>query len=204
MAEPRSALASAYAVGAFGAEREPAAVVLRERLPRQLAQLSGWPDSFASICDRIASQLALRVPVDCLTASTHEGITVFRVSPTRLWFLCDGDCDRRLHDFLDSFDAEDAVVTEIGHSRTVIRVTGSEARILINRGLPIDLDGSAFPEHTTVQSVIHHIPVLVHRLPADDDAVFDLLVPREYALAFWEWLLEAAAPLGGRVDKEDA
>lgn len=204
MAEARSALASTYTVGAFGATREPPAVVLRERAPGHLIQLSGWPDSFGAICERITSQVGVRVPVDCLTATTLEDATVFRVGPTRLWFVCAGDSGRRLCDLIATFDARDAVVTEIGHSRTVIRVSGPEARTLLNRGLPIDLDGDAFPEHVFAQSVIHHVPVLVHRLPSGDEPAFDLYLPREYAVTFWEWLTEAAAPLGGRVEAEEA
>lgn len=204
MPERRSALASTWAVGAFGVIQEPPAVILRECAPRCLIQLSGWPDSFGSICERITSRLSVRVPADCLTASAHDDVTIFRVGPTRLWFVCDGDCGRRLRDFFASFDAMDAVVTEIDHSRTVIRVRGPEARTLINRGLPIDLENGAFPEHVFVQSVIHHVPVLVHRLPSQADPVFDLYVPREYAVTFWEWLIEAAAPLGGRVDGGEA
>lgn len=204
MPELRSALASTRAVGAFGVRREPPAVVLSECAPRGLIQLAGWPDSFGAICERITAQLAVRVPVDCLTASAHADVTVFRVGPTRLWFVCDGACGCRLRDFFASFDAVDAVVTEIDHSRTVIRVRGPEARTLLNRGLPIDLENTAFPEHVFVQSVIHHVPVLVHRLPSQADPVFDLYVPREYAVTFWEWLIEAAAPLGGRVEAEEA
>ena len=200
MAELRSALAAAYAIGPIGVKREPPAVVLREHAPQHLIQLSGWPDSFGSICERITSHLAVRVPVDCLTASAHDDVTIFRVGPTRLWFVCDGDSGRRLRDFFAAFGATDAVVTEIDHSRTVIRVRGPEARTLLNRGLPSDLENSAFPEHVFVQSVIHHVPVLVHRLPSQTDPVFELYVPREYAVTFWEWLTEAAAPLGGRVE----
>ena len=204
MAELRSALAAAYAIGPIGVKREPPAVVLREHAPQHLIQLSGWPDSFGSICERITSHLGVRVPVDGLTASAHEDVTVFRVGPTRLWFVCDAACGGRLRDFFDSFDVRDGVVTEIDHSRTVIRVCGPEAQTLLNRGLPIDLEDGVFPEHVFVQSVVHHVPVLVHRLPSRADPAFDLYVPREYAVTFWEWLIEAAAPLGGRVDRGEA
>ena len=200
MAELRSALATACAIGPIGVKRQPPAVALRECAPRHLIQLSGWPDSFGAICDRITSNLGLRGPVDCLTASAHEDVTVFRVGPTRLWFVCDAACGDRLRAFFGAFDVRDGVVTEIDHSRTVIRVCGPEARTLLNRGLPIDLEDGVFPEHVFVQSVIHHVPVLVHRLPARTDPVFDLYVPRDYAVTFWEWLIEAACPLGGRVD----
>jgi sarcosine oxidase subunit gamma len=162
--------------------------------------MSGWAGSFDAICQRIAAQLGMLVPVDCLTVTTHDDVSILRVGPTRLWFVCDASGDR-LRDFLGTFAAQDAVVTEIGHSRTVLRLSGPGARTVLNRGLPIDLDDSAFPESVFAQSIIHHIPALVHRLPSDDDTVFDIYVPREYAVSFWEWLTEAAAPLGGQILK---
>lgn len=198
MAEIRSALRSSYTAGPVGTPRDIPAVTLQERLPRTIVQLSGWSDSFGDICDKVSSRLGVMVPVNCLTVNAHEDISVFRVAPTRLWFVCDRS-SAGVREFVDALDARDAVVTEICHSRTILRVSGPEARTVLNRGLPIDLDESAFPENAFAQSVIHHIPVLVHRLPAEDDTVFDVYVPREYAVSFWEWLVEAASTLGGRV-----
>lgn len=198
MAEIRSALASAYEVGPVGTPRETPSVVLQEQLPRNLVQLSCWTDSFGAICESIGARLGLRVPVDCLNVTTHEDVSIFRVGPTRLWFVCEAS-SARLHDFIATLDAKVAVATEIGHSRTVLRISGPEARTVLNRGLPIDLDNGTFPEGVFVQSVIHHIPVLVYRLPSPDGPVFQVFVSREYAVTFWQWLVEAAAPLGGRV-----
>ncbi|MFZ1340523.1 MAG: hypothetical protein WAS26_15905, partial [Paracoccaceae bacterium] len=165
MAEIRSALASAYEVGPVGTPREIPGVVLQEQLPRNLVQLSGWPDSFGAICEKIGAKLGIRVPVDCLNVTTHEDISLFRVGPTRLWFVSEAS-SARLTDFFATLDAKDAVATEIGHSRTVLRISGPEARTVLNRGQANDLDTGAFPEGLFVQSVIHHIPVLEHRLPS--------------------------------------
>lgn len=200
MAEILSALAPVYTPGVLGVVQKTPGVTLQERPARNLIQLSGWPENFDEICDRIATLLGIRVPVDCLTVTTHEDVSIFRVGPARLWFVCDASSER-LREFLGTLKAQDAVATEIGHSRTVLRISGPETRTVLNRGLPVDLEDSAFPENVFAQSVIHHIPVLVHRLPSPDDSVFDAYVPREYARTFWEWLTEAAAPLGGQVLK---
>ncbi len=198
MADIRSALGSVYKAGPLGTPRDFPGVTLQEQSPRNLIQLSGWPDSFGAICESIAARLGIRVPVDCLTVTTHDDVSILRVGPTRLWFVC-GASSARVRAFTETLGAGDAVTTEIGHSRTVLRITGSEARTVLNRGLPIDLDDRAFPENVFAQSVIHHIPVLVHRLPSSDGPAFDVYVSREYAVSFWEWLVEAAAPLGGRI-----
>ena len=198
MAEIRSALASVYEVGQVGTPLAPPDVILQEQLPVNLTQLAGWPDSFGAICESIGARLGLRVPADCLSVITHEDVSIFRVGPSRLWFVCKAS-SARLLDFIATLDAKAAVATDIGHSRTVLRISGPEARTVLNRGLPIDLDNGTFPEGVFVQSVIHHMPVLVYRPPSPDGAVFQVFVSREYAVTFWQWLIEAAAPLGGRV-----
>ena len=96
-----------------------------------------------------------------------------------------------------------AIVTDIGHSRTVVRIVGAGARELLNRGLPVDLDPSVFPSDAIAQSVIHHMPVLVHRAVAEGDDAFDAYVTREYAVSFWEWLTEAAQSFGCEIRKPE-
>ena len=74
----------------------------------------------------------------------------------------------------------------------MVRVTGTGARELLNRGLPVDLDAAVFPADAFAQSVIHHIPVLVHRVLLGGDDGFNVYVTSDYAVSFWEWLTEAA------------
>jgi sarcosine oxidase subunit gamma len=65
--------------------------------------------------------------------------------------------------------------------------------------LPVDLDDDVFPPDSFAQSVIHHIPVLIHRVDAAGEQVFDAYVTREYAVTFWELVVKAVEPLGGQV-----
>jgi sarcosine oxidase gamma subunit len=52
------------------------------------------------------------------------------------------------------------------------------------------------------QSAAHEVGVILRRLGADKlgGDSFDLYVYRGFALSFWEWLTEAAAETGYRVD----
>jgi sarcosine oxidase subunit gamma len=63
--------------------------------------------------------------------------------------------------------------------------------------MAIDFYPEAFPPMKVAQSAIHEVGVIVRRLSADS---FDLYVYRGFALSFWEWLTEAAAETGYRVD----
>ena len=85
----------------------------------------------------------------------------------------------------------------------MFRVAGPRSDLLLNRGLPIDLDPEVFPVNAFAQSAIHHMHVLVHRVDIAHALVFDTYVSRELAVSFWEWLTEAAAPLGYEIRQPD-
>lgn len=202
MLEQRSALAAAYQVGRIGVPEDPPSVIVYERLARSLVQVSGWPDSFHSVCQKLERLLTCPMPEDCVKAVSHGDRSVFRVGPERLW-LTGPSHDALLRKFDPGVLGEEAVVTELGHSRTVVRVVGMGSRVLLNRGLPIDLDDAVFAPASFAQSAIHHIPVLVHRIDLAGTWAFDAYVPREYALSFWEWLTEAAESIGCQIGKPE-
>lgn len=201
MLESRSAIASAYTVGRIGSGNGVTGVLVRERNTRNLVQVSGSRESFSLVCSAVAASLNCDVPVDLKRATSCADRVLFRVGPERLWIS-----EPLAGENSPPFDAAslggEAIVTEIGHSRTILRVWGPEADTLLSRGLPIDLDAEIFPVNSVAQSAIHHIPVLIHRVDTSQ-RVFDAYVPRDLAMTFWEWLTEAAAPLGCEIQTPD-
>jgi sarcosine oxidase subunit gamma len=93
------------------------------------------------------------------------------------------------------FTPHEAVVTDLGHSRTVIRITGTSATALLARGIAIDLDDGAFPVDRFAQTAIREVGVLLHRAAGES---FDLYVPRSFAAWLWDWLTEAALSSVGK------
>lgn len=195
MAKMNSALAAVYRTGTTGAEGSSPAVSIRERLQRDLVQVAGWRRNFESVCDRLAEILNCRIPTEIGRANSCGDRSVFRVRPERLW-ITGSSSDEVLRQLDDASLGGDAVISELGHGRTVLRIAGPGSDLLLNRGLPIDLDSEVFPADAFAQSAIHHMHVLVHRVDGAGELVFDVYVSRELAVSFWEWLTEAAAPLG--------
>lgn len=199
MPEQQSALAASYKVGQIGAVQGAPSVEIHERLAPSLVQISGWPNSFNSTCEKLQAALNIEMPDDLKHAVSDRDRSVFRVGPERLWLTGPSD-DQALQSFDESILGEEGCVTDISHSRTLIRISGPATRTLLNRGLPVDLDNDLFPVGAFAQSAIHHIPVLVHRTESEDQCcVFDVYISREYAVTFWEWLIEAAQALGAQV-----
>jgi heterotetrameric sarcosine oxidase gamma subunit len=191
MPEQRSALAAVYKPGQNGAREAPASVAIFERVGRTLVQVSGWPGAFDPVCRKLETLLNCRMPASGLRAVSEGVLSIFRVGPERLWLVGPAD-DEMLQRLDESALGHDAVVTEIGQSRTVVRVMGTGARELLNRGLPVDLDAAVFPVDAFAQSVIQHIPVLVHRIPLIGDDGFEIYITSDYSVSFWEWLTGAA------------
>jgi sarcosine oxidase subunit gamma len=202
MAEQRSALESIYRTGQIGVKGHLISTSICECRDRKLVQISGWQDSFKSVCVKLAAVLKSEIPNDLRQAKSFDGRSIFRVGPERLWVV--GASNDKIMHQLDSVSlGDEATLTEIGHSRTVLRISGPESDTLLNRGLPIDLDSKIFPVNTFVQSTIHHMSVLVHRIDIAKELVFDIYISRELAITFWEWLTEAAAPLGCEIKQPD-
>ena len=194
----RSALASLCTPGRYGAIDGAPAVSIHERPDRMLLQVSGWPASFAAVCRKLSTALECEIPVDGKTAIGMRQWTIFRVAPDRLWIAGPG-ADRTLGELAREL-GDEAVVLELDHSRVVLRVAGQSAALLLNRGVPVDLDEAAFAAGAFAQSVVHGVSVLVHRVADVGGAsAFDVYVPRDYAVSFWEWLIGCAQTLGYEV-----
>jgi len=202
MPEYQSALESVYRTCWIGERDGTTGVTIRECQGRSLLQVSGWPENFSSVCDRLSALLKVEVPNDMRQAITSGGRSVFRVAPERIWIAVPAD-DEVLGRADDLSLGDEAIVTEIKHSRTVLRISGRGSEVLLNRGLPIDLDASVFSVNSFVQSAIHHMSVLVHKVDSTEEAVFDVYVSRDLAMTFWEWLTEAAGPLGCEIIQPD-
>ena len=200
MPERRSALAAVYRSGAFGAMPDAPGLEICEITGRDLVQFAAWPDSFEAASARLAELLDVSVPEHYGRAVASGPRRLFLLAPERLWIAVPDDegLGPRL---AEAFDAQQAVVTELGHSRTVLRIAGQAARRVLAKGLPIDLDERAFPPGAFAQSAIHHIGLLLHRLDdgSDGTPVFEIYVARGFAVSFWDWLTEAATEPGYRV-----
>ncbi|MGC4252104.1 MAG: sarcosine oxidase subunit gamma family protein [Sphingobium sp.] len=72
----------------------------------------------------------------------------------------------------------------------LLTLAGHHARMLLQKGVFVDLDKALDADGMSVSSVMAHISVTVWRLAAGR---FGIAVPRSYAGSFWHWLEAAAA-----------
>ena len=84
-----------------------------------------------------------------------------------------------------------ASITDQSSSYVVTRLSGSDARRLLRRGLSIDLHPDAFGPGSAATSVIAHIGVIVWQV--DDAPTYDLAVFRSLHAGLRHWIEITAA-----------
>ncbi|WP_339949089.1 sarcosine oxidase subunit gamma family protein [uncultured Albimonas sp.] len=167
---PTPALAGA-ASGRFGAGRgAPAAVTIEA-----LADLP-MTEVIAARGEDVVALLAGRVPPAALRT----------LGPGRRLAL--GAAPAALADLAPRASAVDQ-----SGGRGRIEVRGPEAETLLARGVGADLHGARFAQGTSAPMLFGRIGIVLTRSGAQR---WEILVPRSYALALWEHLVEAGRSLG--------
>jgi len=195
MAEILSALGGHIASGHHGAGKGAAGVTLQEMTGRDLLQVGAWPETVGAVAQELAAAIGTTAPAPRGPAVMAGTRAAFFVGPDKIWVTAP---------FADGFSAtvgklwpsSKAVVTELGHSRTVIRIGGANARDLIARFLAVDTDPALFPAGRVLSAGLHGLGVTLHHVV---DGTYDLYLPRTFALSLVEGIVEVAEQWGVEV-----
>ena len=174
-----SALASAYA----SRDSQNAGVTLSEVRDLTLWQLSVWPDSLQSQAGTVANQIGLPSFPGFGQVVGDVDIAMLRIEPLKFWILGAE---------LTECDSGNGAILDLSHSRTRIRINGTQATTVINSYLPIDLREKYFPVGTVASTAFHHVGVTLWR----SELGYELFIPRGFALSLWELLIEASEQYG--------
>jgi heterotetrameric sarcosine oxidase gamma subunit len=180
MAERLSALAHLPAAAAAGR------VTLSEIRAGSILQIQAWPETADTVRRVIAELLGVEAPA-IGKASVGAGVTVAAIAPGR--YLVSADSADIPQKFEAAFPSSDAAVSDISHGRVILKLEGEAAASVLATSVALDLDPSVFPAGRVVQTMIHHIDVVIHRR---SETHFELWVLRSFAEALAEWLSDQA------------
>jgi heterotetrameric sarcosine oxidase gamma subunit len=99
-------------------------------------------------------------------------------------------------DFAEQLQAElkaQAAVCDQSSAYAVLRLSGREARTVLQRGASIDVHPEVFRAGSVAVTVIAHIGVIIAQI--DDVPTYDLFVFRSFAGSFKHWLDETVSAL---------
>ncbi len=202
----QSALAHLGLDGRVQASRGAAGVALAERPHRGMVNLRLDPKN-AEAMTAFEAAFGFALPAQPNTTAGNGEASALWLGPDEWWLVVPGpgsapgpEAGSELAGKLRAALADRfAAVTEVGESRTCIRIAGPKARALLQKGCPLDFHPRAFGAGACAQTCLAKATVAIH-LSADESAAdgpaFEVYVLRSFAEYLWLWLEDAAKEYG--------
>lgn len=195
-----SGIAGLAASGRYGKLDGGAGVTISERIGLGLATVAARKGQARSLQDRVREAYGVDLPQTSRVVVGRDVSFVgygpgqwLAVSETLASEAMARDLAERLKGL--------ASMSDQSSGRTVIRVSGTRARDVLAKGLPIDLDPRVFPLGSAATSTISLMGVQLWQ--ADDTRSYDIAVFRSLSESFWRWLAASAAEFGYEVVAPD-
>ena len=193
----RSALAHLGLEARASADVPHAGVVLGERRIRGLLVLRGDGAS-TEFRSAVSKVLGLDPVVEPLTAARKRDVAILWLGPDE-WLIVTPDrrIERIEHTLRDALDGQHAALTDVSHSRTILTLSGPDARAVLSKGCPLDFHPRVFGPGHCAQSRLARCQMLIHQASATP--AFEIYVPRSFAQYAWTWLEDAGREFGVRI-----
>lgn len=177
--------ASALAAFPRPVRPERAGVSVAERRFKTIAQIAAWPDSLSAVREALRSATGIEPPA--LGRFALDGSAILAALAPGRFLVLHEDADL-VRDIEAAVPASSGAVTDLGHARTILRLSGDAVVPLLAKGVMLDLDPRAFPPGALAQTFLHHMDVLLLR---HEERTFDLALFRGFAVSLAEWLADA-------------
>lgn len=185
---------AAYGSPLAGADRSPiqgpAPIRLQEDTGKAQLLLRGKPGK--ALAGEI-SALGLALPAKPLESSAAGDKAIRWLSPDAWLLTLPQKGMEAAEAALRAKLGADCALVNIGSGQTLLVLGGDKAEELLRKSSPYDFHPSAFPIGKVVTTAFAQTEAIVRRR---DDAEFELIVRRSYALYIWRWLRDAAAEYG--------
>jgi methylglutamate dehydrogenase subunit D len=195
MLERRSALETALQAGGRDGADGRRRIRLGERRGWSLTQVAAFAGRLADLDRVLTPLLGAALPLRVGDAMPANGRRLLKTGPEQFWILGAEGNDLAAN-LEKAVDPAKGALTALSHSRSCIVIEGEASRELLAKGVPIDFRPEVFRVGQFALTGLHHTPILVLREGEDR---YEIFVLRSFALAIWEWLADAALPLGYEV-----
>ena len=193
----RSALAHLGLEARASAGDTGAGVMLGECRIRGLLVLRG-DGANSEFRSAVSAVLGLDPVVEPLTAARHRDVAMLWLGPDEWLVVTPDRRAARIERVLrDALDGQHAALTDVSHSRTILTLSGSDARAVLSKGCPLDFHPRVFVPGRCTQSRLAKCQALIHHTSATP--VFEIYVHRSFAQYIWTWLEDAGREFGVRI-----
>jgi|TARA_B110000046_G_scaffold13659_1_gene13372 sarcosine oxidase subunit gamma len=147
----------------------------------------------------IKKALKLPLPISPCTSSVDKTghSHILWMGPDE-WLIV-GPSDDQAHinsSISKAFKNQHFSLVDVSESRTLIRLRGTQAQSLLEKGCSIDLHPSAFIPGSVVNTHLSHAHITLHHSNSIQQPTYDLYVHRSFSEYLWSWLEDAAREYG--------
>jgi sarcosine oxidase subunit gamma len=165
-------------------------VTLAERTGFEMVQVSARPATSDEVSGVLTEVLGVRPPQQPNAVANRGQIKILWLGPDRWLIVRQAESQQVLALELGArLSLDTASVVEVGAGRCVLALSGTHARDVLAKYLPLDLSEAKFPAGRCAQSAMAHIGVLVH---SEGEGAFEIFVSRSFERSLWEMLTDAA------------
>ena len=113
-------------------------------------------------------------------------------SAPRTWFIISKK-ENIINNIKEKFTDENFSITDISHSRAVIQIKGLQAREILKKGCPLNIN--EFKTNNCAGTIFHGISIVVDLIDNNPDT-FNLLTLRSFGESFYHHITDAALEFG--------
>ena len=133
----------------------------------------------------------LEIPTQNSKINSNEETRILCSAP-RTWLILT-NTENVIAKVEKSFKETDFAITDISHSRAVIQIQGGQAKELLKKGSPINLN--EFDVNQCAGTVFHGINIVIDSI-SNEPNTFNLLVLRSFGESFYHHITDSALEFG--------
>ena len=187
-----SALASIHKKGLFGdhhKKKESNLVQVSEVKNLSIIQVVEYKKSKVQLNSIHVD--GLEIPVQNLKVASNKETRILWNAP-RTWLIISKK-ENIIDNIKEKFSDKNFAITDISHSRAVIQIKGLQAREVLKKGCPINLN--EFDTNNCAGTVFHGISIVIDLVDNNPDT-FNLLTLRSFGESFYHHITDAALEFG--------
>ena len=133
----------------------------------------------------------LDLPLKNQKVTANKEIRILWSAP-RTWFIISKK-ENIINNIKEKCTDENFAITDISHSRAVIQIKGLQAREILKKGCPLNIN--EFKINNCAGTVFHGISIVVDLIDNNPDT-FNLLTLRSFGESFYHHITDAALEFG--------
>jgi len=187
-----TALESIHKKGIFGnhqKKREKELIQISEVKKLTIIQVFNYKKSKIKLDEILIDKLKL--PLRNLEVSSNKETRILWNSPNT-WLIVSFK-DEIINNIKENFNEKDFAITDISHSRAVIKIKGYNSKEVIKKGCPLNFN--ILKKNNCAGTVFNGINILID-FEDDNPETFNLFVLRSFGESFYHHITDAALEFG--------